>query len=121
MNRMAGCVNPHIWSEQHVVSNGDLSHIQHNAVGVGVKILSDFNMISVFTVERRLKIYVFLMFDSCTLQAFHAFFWFKGHCRIVFPDSFFGYILLCCNRLIGNVCHFVVSSVNIVHSIVPPT
>ena len=113
---MSGCVNTYIGTKQYVIPDGDLSHIQHHTVGVGIKILSDFNMTSVFTVERWLKIYIFLMFDPGTLQALHTFFRFKGHYLIILPDSFFNSLLLCHNRIIGDVWHLVISSVNVIHS-----
>ena len=116
MNGMACCVNTYIRSKHYVIPDGDLSYIQHHTVSVGIKILSDFNMASVFAVERRLKIYIFLMFDPCTLQTLHTFFRFKGHYLIILPDSFFNSLLLCHNRIIGDVWHLVISSVNIIHS-----
>ena len=115
MDRMPGCINSHIWSEQYVIPDGDLSHIQHHTVGVGIKILPDFDMASVLTVERWLKIYVFLMFQSYTFQTFHPFFRVKRHGLIVLPDGLFCFFLLRHYCIIGDVCHFVISSVNIVH------
>ena len=116
MDGMTGCVNTYIWSKHYVIPYGDLSYIQHHTVSVGIKILSDFDMASVFAVERRLKIYIFLMFDSCTLQTLHTFFRFKGHYLIILPDDFFYSLLLCHNRIIGDVWHLVISSVNVIHS-----
>ena len=84
-------------------------------MGVGIKILSDFDMASVLTVKRRLKIYVFLMFQSCAFQIFHTLFRVKRHGLIVLPDGLFCFFLLRHYCIIGDLCHFVISSVNIVH------
>ena len=90
MDRMSCSVNSYVWSEKHIFSNGDFSHIQHNAARIGIKVFPYCDMAAVFTVKRRLKIYAFAMYHTCFIQTFHALFRFKGHYLIIFSDKSLG-------------------------------
>ena len=43
------------WSEEHAVADGDLRHVEEDAIHVGVEVVSDVGIAAVIAVERRFK------------------------------------------------------------------
>ena len=53
VNGMSGCIDAYPGTEEHIVADMDLCHINDDAVVIGIKVFSDIGIAAIVTAERR--------------------------------------------------------------------